>query len=139
MITQPEYHQILFSIEEPGSEANRKLEEAGYKIIASKLLKTVNQRYETGTTKDQNQKGPEITLIPLFNPSKGISEDDFLKNITRDIEESLLKHAQTRKISVTYSRLGFPNENSFKSAISSLIFYLNEKDSEFELVSYREE
>jgi len=139
MITQPEYHQILFSIEEPGSEANRKLEEAGYKIIASKLLKTVNQRYETGTTKDQNQKGPEITLIPLFNPSKGISEDDFLKNITRDIEESLLKHAQTRKISVTYSRLGFPSENSFKSAINSLIMYLKEKDSDFELLPYREE
>ena len=139
MKNQPECHQILFSIEEPRSEANRKLEEAGYQIMAPKLLKTVNQRYETGTTKGQNQAGPEITLIPLFDPSKGISEDDFLENVTRDIRESLLKHARSRQIAVTYSRDGFPNELAFKSAISRLIFDLSQIDPNFDLVSYSEE
>ena len=139
MKNQPECHQILFSIEDPRSEANRKLEEAGYQIMAPKLLKTVNQRYETGTTKGQNQAGPEITLIPLFDPSKGISEDDFLENVTRDIRESLLKHARSRQIAVTYSRDGFPNELAFKSAIGRLIIDLRQIDPDFDLVSYSEE
>lgn len=136
MKNQPECHQILFSIEEPKSEANRKLEEAGYKKMAPSLLKKINQLYETGTTKDNNQKGPEITLIPLFDPSKGISEDDFLENVTRDIRESLLKHARSRQIAVTYSRDGFPNELAFNSAIERLINDLRQIDPNFDLVSY---
>jgi hypothetical protein len=139
MKNQLECHQILFSIEESKSEANRNLEEAGYKIMAPKLMKTVNQRYETGTTKAQNQAGPEITLIPLFDPSKGISEDDFLENVTRDIRESLLNHSRSRQIAVTYSRDGFPNELSFKGAIERLINDLRQIDPNFNLVSYSEE
>jgi len=139
MNNQPECHHIFFSIEKFGSAATRRLEEAGYRAMAPNFLRTVNRLYETGTTKAQNQAGPEITLIPLFNPSKGISEDDFLKKVTQDIKESLLKHAKSRKIAVTYSRDGFPNETSFKNAINSLIFYLHQKDADFELVSYCEE
>lgn len=137
---ESEIHGIYFAIESrPDSAANRRLEKAGYRIMAPSLLKKVNQLYETGTTKDNNQKGPEITLIPLYDPSKGISEDAFLENVTRDIRESLLKHARSRQIAVTYSRDGFPNELAFKSAIGRLIFDLSQIDPNFDLVSYSEE
>lgn len=139
MNNQPECHHICFSIEKAGSAATRRLEEAGYKAMAPNFLSTVNRLYETGTTKDQNQAGPEITLIPLFNPSKGMSEREFLENVTQDIKESLLKHTKSRKIAVTYSRDGFPDETSFKIAINSLIINLHQKDVDFELVSYCEE
>ncbi len=135
-----EIHGRYFAIESrPDSAANRRLEMAGYKIMAPSLLKKVNQLYETGTTKDNKQKGPEITLIPLFDPSKGISEVDFLENVTRDIRESLLKHSRSRQIAVTYSRDGFPNGLSFKSAIELLINDLRQFDPNFDLVSYSEE
>jgi len=131
-------HFVVFALPTPNEKARTLLSEAGFNEAKSSLfLETVNRRYEVGTTKDPNKNGPEITLIPVFDPFRRMTEEDFLDKMLEDIKRSLIDFARVDVIEVFYSNLGFPNCKKFKDKVGALFIELNSLDNSsrsFELV-----
>lgn len=108
-------HFVVFSLPSPNQKNRMLLSEAGFNEAKSSLLvKTVNRQFEVGTTKDPNKNGPEITLIPVFDPFRRMTEEDFLDKMLLDIKRSLIDFSRVDVIEVFYSNSGFPNCKTFK-------------------------
>lgn len=110
-------HFIVFAESGANSPCEQILSIHGFnQTKIQQLIQTVNSKYECGNTFSGDGNPPYVTIVPIFDPKKGVSEAAFLKQVFADIIKSQNDYFKANNMHCHFSNTGFPNKDAFYEA-----------------------